>query len=400
MLAHGVEEAGFELLAQARRQYQAWGASAKVDQLDWAYPTLRPRPDATGGQPVQLPGDLPEGRAEDTTGTLDLLGIVSASQALSAQTSIHRLHARVVEVLGAMTGATGLRLLLWSEDRQAWLRPSPDGGAAPISGTGHELEVPMSVLRYVQRSGGPLVVVDASGDDRFARDPYFTDLNCCALLAVPILSRGSPRAVLLLENRLLRGAFTADRLDGVKLVAGQLAVSLDNAQLYAELTASRGRIVAAADQARRRIERELSGRSGAGHSSGALPSTVLGDEHAGVDCVSEACETLGWIRSRGRALGADRLDRRGTRPGDPTLVASPRRVALHAAQRRRPRSVATSTLMSGEAAASASWTRSALDMHVDHCHRFCHRERVDRVQPGQGSWPSVRACRCRTGQSA
>jgi signal transduction histidine kinase len=163
----------------------------------------------------------------------------------------------VVEVLGAMTGATGLHLLLWSEDRQAWLRPSPDGGTTPISGTGHELEVPMSVLRYVQRSGEPLVVADAGGDDRFARDPYFTDLDCCSLLAVPILSRGSLRAVLLLENRLLRGALTTERLDAVTLIAGQLAVSLDNAQLYAELTASRARIVAAADQARRRIERDL-----------------------------------------------------------------------------------------------------------------------------------------------
>jgi signal transduction histidine kinase len=56
---------------------------------------------------------------------------------------------------------------------------------------------------------------------------------------------------------LIRGAFTADRLDAVKLIAGQLAVSLDNAQLYTELAASRARIVAAADQARRRIERDL-----------------------------------------------------------------------------------------------------------------------------------------------
>jgi signal transduction histidine kinase len=63
--------------------------------------------------------------------------------------------------------------------------------------------------------------------------------------------------VLLLENRLIRGAFTAERLDAVKLIAGQLAVSLDNAQLYAELAASRARIVAAADETRRRIERDL-----------------------------------------------------------------------------------------------------------------------------------------------
>ena len=67
--------------------------------------------------------------------------------------------------------------------------------------------------------------------------------------------RGLLRAVLLLENRLLHGAFTAERLDSVKLIAGQLAVSLDNAQLYAELTTSRARIIAAGDQARRRIDR-------------------------------------------------------------------------------------------------------------------------------------------------
>src|SRR6185312_12917336 len=131
------------------------------------------------------------------------------------------------------------------------------GGSAPISGTGHEHELPMSMLRYAQRTGEPLVVADATSDDRFARDPYFTDVDCCSLLAAPILGRGSPRAVLLLENRLLRGAFTTDRLDAVTLIAGQLAVSLDNAQLYAELAASRARVVATADQARRRIERNL-----------------------------------------------------------------------------------------------------------------------------------------------
>jgi GAF domain-containing protein len=117
-------------------------------------------------------------------------------------------------------------------------------------GSGHETAVPLSVVRYVQRAGEPLVVADATDDDRFARDPYLADAGCCSLLAVPILSRGTLRAVLLLENRLLRGAFTGERLDAVTLVAGQLAVSLDNAKLCAELTASRARIVAAGDTAR------------------------------------------------------------------------------------------------------------------------------------------------------
>ncbi len=258
-LAHGLDHGGHELLAQARQEYIAWGATAKAGQLDWAYPALRPPADPTGGYDAGQPADVPHRRSAVTTGTVDLLGIVSASQALSSETSVLRLHARLVQVLSAMTGATGVHLLLWNEEQQGWLLAAPEGvgGTAPASDNGQEPAMPMSVLRYAHRTREPLVVADATGDDRFARDPYFADAGCCSLLAVPILSRGALRAVLLLENRLIRGAFTTGRLDAVQLIAGQLAVSLDNAQLYAELTASRARIVAAGDQARRRIERDL-----------------------------------------------------------------------------------------------------------------------------------------------
>jgi GAF domain-containing protein len=184
--------------------------------------------------PAGQSGDLPHRRADVTAGTVDLLGILAASQALSSETSVDRLHVRVAEVLSAMTGATSVRLLLWSEDRQDWLLPAPAGGTVPVGETSQEGAAPLSVLRYAQRTREPLVVADAVRDDRFARDPYFAGAGCCSLLTVPILGRGTLRAVLLLENRLLSGAFTDSRLDAVNLIAGQLAVSLNNAQLYAE----------------------------------------------------------------------------------------------------------------------------------------------------------------------
>ena len=118
-------------------------------------------------------------------------------------------------------------------------------------------------------------------------------LDCCSLLAVPVLSSGRLRAVLLLENRLLRGAFTTDRLDAVRLIVGQLAVSLDNAQLYAELTTSRARIVAAADTARRRIERDL--HDGAQQRLVSLALRVRG-----------AAASAGRGRRAGRAAGRGR----------------------------------------------------------------------------------------------
>ena len=228
-LDRGLEHAGYDLLAQARQLYLAWGATAKTSQLDWAYPALQRPAEVAAGD-----GGFPQGRTVVTTGTIDLRGIVLASQALSSETSIDRLHAHVVDVLSAMTGATSVHLLLWNEDRHGWLLPAPDGGTVPVSGISREHAVPTSVLRYAQRTRETLVVADAARDARFARDPYFAGVDCCSLLAVPVLSRGRLRAVLLLENRLLHGAFTDQRLEAVKLVAGQLAVSLDNAQLYAE----------------------------------------------------------------------------------------------------------------------------------------------------------------------
>jgi GAF domain-containing protein len=123
-----------------------------------------------------------------STGTIDLLAILSAARALSSETTIEGLHARVGEVLAAMTGATAVRLL-----------PTPAAGTIAVGGFPSQDKVPMAVLRYAQRMHEPLVVADATSDDRFARDPYFADVDRCALLALPILSRGRLRAVLLVK---------------------------------------------------------------------------------------------------------------------------------------------------------------------------------------------------------
>ena len=136
-------------------------------------------------------------RATVTTGTIDLLGILAASQALSSETSIERLHARVAEVLGAMTGATGVRLVLWSDERQDWLLPVPMAApSCPSPAPAPSTRFRCPCCATLQRTREPLVVADATADDRFARDPYFAGLGACSLLAVPIVSRGTLQAVL------------------------------------------------------------------------------------------------------------------------------------------------------------------------------------------------------------
>jgi diguanylate cyclase (GGDEF)-like protein len=225
--AHGLDHTGRMLMAEARRAYELWGATAKVRHIDACHP--------------DLPGAAIEHGADHrrsisiSTDTIDLLAVLDASQALSSETNLDRLRARVTESLGAMTGATDVRLLLHHADADDWHLPAETGDDIPLAQAGARGLVPLSVVRYVERMREPLAIDDATRDDRFRRDPHLAGLEQCSLLAMPIFAHGSARAMLLLENRLSRGAFTAERLSTVTLIAGQLAVSLDNAMVYASL---------------------------------------------------------------------------------------------------------------------------------------------------------------------
>ena len=225
-LAHDLSHTGTQLLAEARDHYTAWGAAGKVTALDHEFPQLS-RPATSTAHP-----DNPTGPRQTqilSTQAVDLLAVLQTCQVLSSETNLDRLRTRLVEILTAMTGATAVTLALWNDDAQGWFLPTPDGPAVGVEQAGEAGLICLAAFRYAERTREPLLVPDATGDDRFARDPYLHGLDACSLLVIPLYSRGAPRAMLHLENRLSRGVFTTDRLDTVQLIVGQLTVSLDNA---------------------------------------------------------------------------------------------------------------------------------------------------------------------------
>jgi diguanylate cyclase (GGDEF)-like protein len=132
-----------------------------------------------------------------------------------------------------------VRLLLWEPDRRRWVLPlagsTPEALELTLEEAAGSGLLPVSACRYVERTGTPLLVADATRDDRFADDPFLHDLQACSLLITPIEARGVPSAMLVLVNRNARGAFSTDRQDLVQLLAGQLSVTLENARLYSAL---------------------------------------------------------------------------------------------------------------------------------------------------------------------
>jgi diguanylate cyclase (GGDEF)-like protein len=227
----GWSAAGRAMLARARRHYDEWGASGKVRAMEATDPWLRD---------AQPNGHAPRNTASTLLSpeVLDTMAILRASQALSSQTSLQRLHAELTRILGAMCGAEQVQLLVRPLEMDGWyLAHTLEAGAEPLRADQAAARglLPLSVLRYVERVQQPLVVDDVQRDDRFASDPALASGPHASLLAVPIVQQGGLRTVLLLENRTQRGAFSTHRLETVSMIAGQLAVSVDNALLYASL---------------------------------------------------------------------------------------------------------------------------------------------------------------------
>jgi signal transduction histidine kinase len=165
------------------------------------------------------------------------LAILRASQAISSETRLDRLYARMREVMIALTGASGIQVVLWDADLKGWfLYEDQEGGRrTPAADAARRGVLAISALDHAQAARQPLIVDDVLQDERFAHDPAFAGLAQCSLLVLPILQQASLSAVLVLENRGARGAFSSLAADSLTSIAGPLAVSLENALLYERL---------------------------------------------------------------------------------------------------------------------------------------------------------------------
>lgn len=252
------------LLGEARRLYDIWGASGKVRALAEKYPFLKV---STG----LLRNDEESSRSRGTATTIgtgsssrdssisedgiDLLGILQASQALSSETSLSSLRVRMKELLQNLTGATNITGVFWNQDMHEWqITPEPGDPPVQLIPEIHAERFPFSVLHYIERTGQPLVINNVALDDRFRQDPYFAGVSCCSLMGLPVFNKDKLRIILIFENRLSFGAFSGERLETVQLIAGQLAVSIDNALLYDSLERKVEHRTRALEQANRKLE--------------------------------------------------------------------------------------------------------------------------------------------------
>lgn len=222
-------------LREAHVCYVRWGAEGKARQLGRAHPALDLQPAAAAAAALR-----PE--------QLDRLSVIKASQTISSIMDKDLLSRTLLRFVLEEGGARRVVLLSARDgELEVVAEARVDERSAPV-----EARVPSSLLAYVLRTQESILFDAADGPGRFVADPYFADHRPRSVLCLPVRLRGDAVALLYLENELVPGTFTPERLLALELLAAQAAISLENARLLerertgrieAEAAGRRGRLL-------------------------------------------------------------------------------------------------------------------------------------------------------------
>jgi predicted ATPase/signal transduction histidine kinase len=236
-----VEALGFELAAEFYEQsgaaslaaafvdeaialYRRWGAAAKVAQL-----VARPRAQR---ESRALFGPAASTSSSSSSSQIDLIPVVKASQSLSEEMVLPALLQRLITIVVEYAGAQRGVLFLLEGGALKAAAEATVGGHAEVLGDA-ETAAPMSMLHYVERTSKPVILSDACLPNPFSSDPYLVARRKRSILCAPIVRHRRLTGVFFLENDLVASAFSPERLTVLDILAGQTAISIDNALLFA-----------------------------------------------------------------------------------------------------------------------------------------------------------------------
>ncbi|CAN1209778.1 AAA family ATPase [Tumidithrix helvetica PCC 7403] len=230
----GKEKAALGYMQEAYYGYARWGAKAKTDDLKQRYPQLLSPILNQVSTSILSRDTIPLSQTSSYASTsLDLATIIKASQALSSEIQLEKLLLTLIEIVVTNAGADKAALVL-NQDGTLKLAIKYFDNAVqslerkPVDECQH---IPLALIHYVGRTL-ETVITDYKAHVSTASDPYCLQYQPKSLLCAPILNQGKLVAVLYLENAITANAFTDDRVELLKVLCAQAAISLENANLF------------------------------------------------------------------------------------------------------------------------------------------------------------------------
>ncbi|MEG4248775.1 AAA family ATPase [Microcoleus sp. Pol10D4] len=242
-LDNGRNKVAQTYLIDAYYGYIHWGATAKVKHLESQYPSSLPPASVGKASADRTITSTNYSTSSSHSSLLDLTTVVKASQALASEIVLDKLLEKlmkmVIENAGAQKG-----FLLMPKDGKLRIEAAASVESSDVAveqcPTVAPAEVlPITVINYVERTHSDVVLSQAAREGLFTDDPYIKRRQVKSALCTPILNQSKLVGILYLENNLTFEAFYPTRLEVLKMLSSQAAISLENAVLVANLSAAK-----------------------------------------------------------------------------------------------------------------------------------------------------------------
>ncbi|MEN9848038.1 MAG: hypothetical protein RL368_778 [Pseudomonadota bacterium] len=220
-------------LSEAHQHYKQWGANLKVSWLEKRYPELNP-------SVIQAEIAHITAQSHGSSGNynvLDLNTLMKSALTISGEIMLSNLLTTMMKILLESSGAQHGFVLLrrneqWFIDAYGEADPLHVVVLQGIILDQNYNKLPMSLINYVSRTQETIVLDDATTTPQYAKDPYVIAHHPKSVLCIPIVRQGKLVCALYLENNLATHVFSKERLEVLKLLSSQVAISIDNAILY------------------------------------------------------------------------------------------------------------------------------------------------------------------------
>ncbi|MCP4130395.1 MAG: AAA family ATPase, partial [bacterium] len=240
------DDIALHYLVGAHTCYSRWGAKGKVKQLEAVYPELFSHKRAQGSADT-VHDSLQTSATESLSEALDLSTVIKSSQALSGEIELDKLLVKLMNLTLENAGAQKGFMILEHEGKFFVEAEGEMGTEAvrvleSIPVEKHPL-LPAAIINYTIRTGEPLILNDAANAGDFTGDPFIMEFKPKSILCMPIKSQGKLTGILYLKNNLITDVFTPERLEILKVITAQVAISIDNSRLYEDLKRKNSRLI-------------------------------------------------------------------------------------------------------------------------------------------------------------
>lgn len=240
-LSQGKQQLAKIYMTEAYESYLQWGAAAKAADLEQKY------------------GHLLHVRRESGMENVDSLSIVMSAQALSGEMEMSRLLDTLMRIMlhnaGAEYGA-----IIFDHEGKWTVEAYGTAEEQHIESVPLQAEsdlVPAAIIGYAARTQEEIVLHNAVSEGMFMHIPYVRNNGLKSVLCFPILYHNKLICVLYMENRLSHGVFTPQRLDVIKLLGSQCAISIANAKLYSSVQYLKDNLEDQVKERTRSLERSM-----------------------------------------------------------------------------------------------------------------------------------------------